>query len=95
MYMFSKQEAALGLPRLAVRFLADSNSWIVDGTPNLRTVRQMLLVLSQLTYDNFLASVLFCTAHFIFYTAQIFILHISVYCSPLNWYLANFWQMIS
>jgi len=29
-------------PQLGVRFLAESNSWKVNGTPNIRTVRQML-----------------------------------------------------
>jgi len=29
-------------PQLGMRFLADSNSWNVNGTPNLRTVKQML-----------------------------------------------------
>ena len=42
-------------------FLVDSNSWNVNGTPNLRTVRQMLRVLSQQASDNVLEqpSVLF------------------------------------
>jgi len=40
----SEKEVASGLPQLGVRFLADSNSWNVKGTPNLRTVRQMLRV---------------------------------------------------
>jgi len=40
--MFSEMEAALGLPKLGVTFLANSNSWNVNGMPNLRTVRQML-----------------------------------------------------
>jgi len=35
-------KAALVFPQLGVRFLADSNSWNVNGTPNLGTVRQML-----------------------------------------------------
>ena len=38
-------------PQLGVRFLADSNSWNGNGTPNLRTVRQILRVLSQVTSD--------------------------------------------
>ena len=42
-------------PQLGVRFLADSNSWIVNGTPNLRLVQHMLRVLSQLASDNVLA----------------------------------------
>jgi len=42
-------------PQLGVRFLADSNSWDVNGTPNLRTVRQMLWALSQLASGNVLA----------------------------------------
>jgi len=45
---FQKKEAALGLSQLGVRFLDDSNSWNVNGTSNLRPVRQMLKVLSQL-----------------------------------------------
>jgi len=40
--MSSEEEAALGLPQLGVRFIADSNSWNVNGTLNPRTVRQML-----------------------------------------------------
>jgi len=35
-------------PQLDVRFLSGSNSWIVKGTPNQRTVKQMLNVLSLL-----------------------------------------------
>jgi len=54
-YMLSKQEAAFGLPRLGVMSLADGNSWIVNGTSNLGTVRQMLKVLNQLASDNILA----------------------------------------
>jgi len=27
--------------QLGLRFLADSNSWIVNGTPSLRTVKQI------------------------------------------------------
>jgi len=42
-------------PQLGVRFLADSNSWNVNGTPSLRTVRKMLRVLSQMASDNVLA----------------------------------------
>jgi len=33
---------------VGVRFYVDSNSWNVNGTPNITTVRQMLRVLSQL-----------------------------------------------
>jgi len=33
----------------------DSNGWKVNGTPNLRTVRQILRVLSQVASDNVLA----------------------------------------
>ena len=40
--MSSEKETALCLPRLGVKFLADSNSWNVNGTPNLRTVRQIV-----------------------------------------------------
>ena len=39
-------------PQLGMRFLPDSNSWNVNGTPNLRTVKQMLTVLGQMTSDN-------------------------------------------
>jgi len=35
--------------------LADSNSWNVNGTPNFKTVRQMLRVPSQLASDQVLA----------------------------------------
>jgi len=45
----------LTCPQLGVRFLADSINWNVNGTPNLRPVRQMLRVLSQLASDNILA----------------------------------------
>jgi len=41
-------------PQLCVRFLADSNSWIVNREPNPSTVRQVFGVLSQLTFDNVL-----------------------------------------
>jgi len=37
-YISSKKEAPLGLPLQGVRFV-DSNNWIVNGMPNLRTVR--------------------------------------------------------
>jgi len=40
-YTSLQKKAALGLPQLGVRFLADSNSWNVNGTTNLKTVRQM------------------------------------------------------
>jgi len=40
--MSSDKETALCLYRLGVKFLADSNSWNVNGTPNLRTVRQIV-----------------------------------------------------
>jgi len=40
-FVFSEKEAALRLPQLDVRFLADSHSWNVSGTPNVRAVRQM------------------------------------------------------
>jgi len=36
--MSSKKEAALRLPQLDVRFLADSNSWNVKGMLNFRAV---------------------------------------------------------
>jgi len=32
-YMSSEKEAALGLPQLGLRFLADRNSWNVNETP--------------------------------------------------------------
>jgi len=32
--MSSEKEAALGLPQLDLRFLADSNSWNVNGKPH-------------------------------------------------------------
>jgi len=39
-----------------VRFLADSNSWNVNGTSNLRIVRQNLRALSESAYfDNVFA----------------------------------------
>jgi len=38
-------------PQLGVRFLADSNVWNANGTPNLRTVKQMLTVLNQPASD--------------------------------------------
>jgi len=41
--------------QLGVRFLADSNIWNVNGTPNIRTVKHMLRVLRQLASDNVLA----------------------------------------
>jgi len=37
-YMSSEKEAALGLPQLGLRLIADSNSWIVNATPNLKSV---------------------------------------------------------
>jgi len=36
--MSSEKEAALGLPQLGLRLIADSNSWIVNATPNLKSV---------------------------------------------------------
>jgi len=50
-------------PQLGVKFLADSNRWNVNGMLNLRTVKQMLSVLSQLASENVLAqpSKLFCS----------------------------------
>jgi len=54
-YMSSGKEAALGLPQQDVRLLTDSNNWNVNGTLNLRTVRQILRVLSQLASGNVLA----------------------------------------
>jgi len=44
-----------GKNRVGVTFLADSNSWNVNGTPNLRTARQMHRALSQLASDDVLA----------------------------------------
>jgi len=37
-----KKEAALGLPQIRVRFLADRNSRNANGTSNLKTVRQKI-----------------------------------------------------
>jgi len=54
-YLSSGKEAALGLPQQDVRLLTDSNNWNVNGTLNLRTVRQILRVLSQLASGNVLA----------------------------------------
>jgi len=42
-------------PQLNFRFLADSNSWNVNGTSNLKTVRHMLRLLSQVASDKILA----------------------------------------
>jgi len=36
-YMSSEKQAASGLPQLGVRFLADSNSWNVNGMPMLNS----------------------------------------------------------
>jgi len=49
-------------PQLGVKILADSNSWNVNGTPNLRNAWQMLTVLIQVTSGHVFAqpSVLFC-----------------------------------
>jgi len=41
-YMSSEKEAALGLPQLGRMFIADSDSWNVNETPNSISVRQML-----------------------------------------------------
>jgi len=41
-HMYSEKEMTLGLSRLGVRFLDGSNSWNVNGTPNVRIVRQMI-----------------------------------------------------
>jgi len=55
--MFSEKEAALRLPQLYVRFLTDSNSWNVNGTPNVRAVRQMLKrTAPELSFGNILAA---------------------------------------
>jgi len=40
--MSSEKKAAVGLPGQSLRFLADSNSWNVNGTPNIRTARHIL-----------------------------------------------------
>ena len=40
--MCSEKKTALGLPQLGMRFLADSNSWNVNGMLNVGTMRQML-----------------------------------------------------
>jgi len=55
-YIISEKVAALGTPQLGVMFPADSTSWIVNETPNVRTVRQILRVLEQLASDEFLHS---------------------------------------
>jgi len=60
--MSSDKEAALGLPQLSLKFLADSNSWNVNGTPIFGTVRQLLKNIErELSSDKVLAqpSVLF------------------------------------
>jgi len=59
--MSSEKDAASGLSQLGVRLFAESNSWTVNVTPNLITVRQMLTILSQLAAENVLTqpSVLF------------------------------------
>jgi len=54
MYRFSEKETFFALPQLGVTILADSNSWNMNGTPNLKTMRQMLRVLRQLVSDNVL-----------------------------------------
>jgi len=55
--MFSEKEAGLGLPQLDVRFLADSNSWNVNGTPNVRAVRQVLRSTApELSFGNILVA---------------------------------------
>jgi len=51
--MSLEKEAAYGLPQQSMRFLANSSSWNVNG--NLRTVKQMLRILSQLASDNVIA----------------------------------------
>jgi len=50
-----REGSSTSLLQLGMRFLADSNSWNVNGTPNFRTMRQMLSVPSQLASDNVLA----------------------------------------
>jgi len=60
--MSSEKEAALGLPQLGLKFLTDSNSWNVNGTPIFGTVRQTLKnTTRELSSDKVLAqpSVLF------------------------------------
>jgi len=54
-YTSSEKEAALGLSQLGVSFLADSNSWNVNGTTNLSLWGRCSRVLSQLASDNVLA----------------------------------------
>jgi len=39
--MSSEKEAALGLSQLGLTYLADSNRWNVNGTPDLNTVMQI------------------------------------------------------
>jgi len=52
-YMASEKEAALGLPQLGLRLLADSNSWNVNGKP--QNWDRSLRILSHLASDNVLA----------------------------------------
>ena len=55
--MISEKEAALCLPQLDVRFLTDSNSWNVNGTPNVRAVRQILRSTApELSFGNILVA---------------------------------------
>ena len=55
--MFSEKEAALRLLQLDVRFLADSNSRNVNGTPNVRAVRQLLRSTApELSFGNILVA---------------------------------------
>jgi len=55
--MFSEKEAALRLHQLDVRFLADSNSWNMNGMPNVRAVRQMLRSTApELSFGNILVA---------------------------------------
>jgi len=41
-------------PAVGVGFFVDSNGWNVNGTPNLRSMRQMLRVLRYLASENVL-----------------------------------------
>ena len=87
-----------------MRFLADSHGWIVNATPNPRTVRQMLRVLNQLVSDNFLAQ--HSLAHFFGWVSIVLIFlcctnfhtaHFSlVFAGKLvNFVLLKSWQVMS
>jgi len=50
-YLYSEKVAALGLPQLAVTFLADS-SWNVNGTQTSELLGRYSRTLSQLASDK-------------------------------------------